>query len=281
MRVGNAASEQFQLDVYGEMLASLAAHAGRCPARQGRSRRHADESWKLETALLDYLEGAWRTRTRASGRCAAPRQHFTHSKVMAWLGFDRAVQAAEEFDLPGPIDRWRAARDEIHAQVCNEGFDPDLGSFTQAYGSKKLDAALLQMPAIGFLPATDARVVGTVAAIERDLLQDGFVAALPERPSGDDGLPPGEGAFLPCSFWLVDNYAMHGRHEEARALLRASCSALANDVGLLAEEYDPAAKRQLGNFPQAFTHLAFVRAAATMSGAALVNQPVLRGDGDA
>ena len=230
-----------------------------------------DEAWKLETAILDYLEGAWQHPDDGLWEMRGARQHFTHSKVMAWLGFASAVQAAEAFDLPGPIDRWRAARDEVHAQVCNEGFDPELGSFTQAYGSKKLDAALLQIPATGFLPATDERMIGTVAAIEKDLLQDGFVLRY-RSESGDDGLPPGEGAFLPCSFWLVGNYVMQGRHQEARALYD-KLMAIANDVGLFSEEYDPAAKRLLGNVPQAFTHLAFVRAAATMSGASLVSQP--------
>jgi GH15 family glucan-1,4-alpha-glucosidase len=182
---------------------------------------------------------------------------------MAWLGFASAVGSAERFDLPGPIDRWRAARDEIHAQVCEEGFDPDLNSFTQAYGSKQLDAALLTIPTAGFLPATDERMVGTVAAIERQLLQDGFVLRY-RSDAADDGLPPGEGAFLPCSFWLVDDYVLQGRADDARKLFDKLVG-IASDVGLYAEEYDPVAKRQLGNLPQAFTHLAFVRSAAAMS----------------
>ena len=263
VRVGNAASGQFQLDVYGETLASLALMRAVAPVQAGAAGA-PDEAWKLETALLDFLEGAWQHPDDGLWEMRGDRQHFTHSKVMAWLGFASAVQSAKRFDLPGPIDRWRAARDEIHAQVCAEGFDPDLGSFTQAYGSKQLDAALLQIPGTGFLPATDERMVGTVAAIERELLQDGFVLRY-RSEHADDGLPPGEGAFLPCSFWLVSNYLQQGRERDARMLFD-KLTAIANDVGLFSEEYDPAAKRQLGNTPQAFTHLAFVRAAATFSG---------------
>jgi GH15 family glucan-1,4-alpha-glucosidase len=279
VRVGNAASGQFQLDVYGETLASLGLMRAVAPPDKAGAAGTPDEAWKLETAILDYLEGAWQHPDDGLWEMRGDRQHFTHSKVMAWLGFASAVQAAEQFDLPGPIDRWRAARDEVHAQVCNEGFDPELGSFTQAYGSKQLDAALLQIPATGFLPATDERMVGTVAAIEKGLIQDGFVLRY-RSESGDDGLPPGEGAFLPCSFWLVGNYVMQGRQQEAKALYDKLTS-IANDVGLFSEEYDPAAKRLLGNVPQAFTHLAFVRATATMSGAALVNQPLVTGGDDA
>jgi GH15 family glucan-1,4-alpha-glucosidase len=191
------------------------------------------------------------------------RQHFTHSKIMAWLGFESAILSAERFGLAAPLDRWKAARDDVHEQVCTEGFDPELNSFVQSYGSKQLDAALLQIPATGFLPGTDPRVVGTVAAIERELLEDGFVLRY-RSESGADGLPPGEGAFLPCSFWLVGNYVAQGRTDEAYALFDKLCG-IANDVGIFSEEYDPVAKRQLGNTPQAFTHLAFVRAAAALS----------------
>jgi GH15 family glucan-1,4-alpha-glucosidase len=183
--------------------------------------------------------------------------------VAAWVAFDAAVRSAERFELPGPLDRWRAARDAIHAEVCSEGFDSEIGSFTQAYGSRQLDASLLAIPIVGFLPATDPRVVGTVAAIERELLHDGLVLRY-LTDHVDDGLPPGEGVFLACSFWLVDVYLLQGRVAEARAIF-ARLAGLANDVGLFAEEYDPAAKRQLGNFPQAFTHLAFVRAAANLA----------------
>jgi GH15 family glucan-1,4-alpha-glucosidase len=262
VRVGNAASEQFQLDVYGETLASLSLMRGIAPPDQAGAAGTADEAWKLEVALLDYLEGAWQHPDDGLWEMRGERQHFTHSKVMAWLGFASAIQSAVVCDLPAPLDRWRAKRDEIRAQVLSEGFDPEMNSFTQAYGSKRLDAALLQIPATGFLPATDPRMVGTVAAIERDLVQDGFVLRY-RSENGDDGLPPGEGAFLPCSFWLVGNYIGQGRTADATALFD-KLTAIANDVGLFSEEYDPAAKRQLGNLPQAFTHLAFVRAAANM-----------------
>lgn len=262
VRVGNAASGQFQLDVYGEVLASLAMMRQVAPAR-GAAVQHAEDAWALEVAILDFLEGAWRQPDDGIWEMRGDRQHFTHSKVMAWLGFASAVRSAEKFKLSAPLDRWRAIRDEIHTQVCTEGFDPELGSFTQAYGSKQLDAALLQIPATGFLPATDERVVGTVAAIEKELLQDGLVLRY-RSEQADDGLPPGEGVFLPCSFWLVANYVAQGRAHEARALLERLIG-IANDVGLFSEEYDPVAKRQLGNVPQAFTHLAFVRAAATLS----------------
>ncbi|HEX6310589.1 MAG TPA: glycoside hydrolase family 15 protein [Acidimicrobiia bacterium] len=263
VRVGNAASGQFQLDVYGETLASLAMMRHVAPPAQAGAAGTPDEAWKLEVALLDFLEGAWHHPDDGLWEMRGDRQHFTHSKVMAWLGFASAVLSAERFDLPGPIDRWKAARDEIHAQVCNEGFDPELNSFTQAYGSRELDAALLTIPTTGFLPATDERMVGTVAAIERQLLEDGFVLRY-RSEHADDGLPPGEGAFLPCSFWLVNNYVLQGRADDARKLFD-KLTATANDVGLFSEEYDPNAKRQLGNTPQAFTHLAFVRAAAALS----------------
>jgi GH15 family glucan-1,4-alpha-glucosidase len=275
VRVGNAASDQFQLDVYGETLASLALMRGVAPPVRAGAAGDPDEAWKLEVAILDFLEGAWHQPDDGLWEMRGTRQHFTHSKVMAWLGFASAVQSAEQFDLPGPIDRWRSERDEIHAQVCAEAFDPDLGSFTQAYGSKQLDAALLQIPGTGFLPATDERMVGTVAAIERELLQDGFVLRY-RSEHADDGLPPGEGAFLPCSFWLVGNYVAQGRGDDARALFD-KLTAIANDVGLFSEEYDPAAKRALGNVPQAFTHLAFVRAAATLSSFPLTGGAVAAG----
>jgi len=255
VHVGNAASGQFQLDVYGETLASLAIMRIVAPHQAGAVGA-SDAAWDLEVALLNYLEGAWQHPDDGLWEMRGDRQHFTHSKVMAWLGFDSAIRSAEQFQLPAPVDRFRAARDEIHAQVLSEGFDTELNSFTQAYGSKQLDGALLQIPATGFLPATDDRMVGTVAAIERDLIQDGFVLRYRSEHT-DDGLPPGEGAFLPCSFWLVNNYVWQGRDHDARTLFD-KLMAIANDVGLFSEEYDPAAKRQLGNTPQAFTHLAFV-----------------------
>jgi GH15 family glucan-1,4-alpha-glucosidase len=262
VRVGNAASEQFQLDVYGETLASLSLMRGIAPPETAGAAGNADEAWKLEVALLDYLEGAWQHPDDGLWEMRGERQHFTHSKVMAWLGFASAIQSAVRCDLPAPLDRWRQRRDEIKQQVLTEGFDPEKNSFTQAYGSKQLDAALLQIPGTGFLPADDPRMVGTVAAIERELLEDGYVLRY-RSESGDDGLPPGEGAFLPCSFWLVGCYVGQGRAKDARVLFER-LTGIANDVGLFSEEYDPVAKRQLGNVPQAFTHLAFVRAAATM-----------------
>jgi len=223
------------------------------------------DSWELETALLGCLEDKWRHPDDGIWEVRGPRQHFVHSKVMAWLAFDRAVRNVEEFGLRGPAAHWGQVRDEIHAQICAEGWDPELGAFTQAYGSKQLDAAVLMAPLVGFLPGDDPRVVSTVRAIERDLLDDGFVLRYQTQPDGDvDGLPKGEGAFLPCSFWLADCYALIGRENDARALFERLLG-LTNDVGLLAEEWDPAADRQLGNFPQAFTHVCLVNTAAHLS----------------
>ncbi|MFM8305132.1 MAG: glycoside hydrolase family 15 protein [Actinomycetota bacterium] len=262
VRVGNAAHGQFQLDVYGETLGSL--HLMRTMFPPDGDEETTD-SWPLEAALLEYLEGAWHHPDDGIWEVRGERQHFTHSKVMAWLAFSCAVASAERFDLPAPVERWRQARDEIHTLVCAEAYDADLGSFTQAFGSKQLDGALLQLPIVGFLPPSDERIRGTVAAIERDLLHNGFVLRY-RSDQTDDGLPAGEGVFLPCSFWLVDNYVMQGRMDDARALFDR-LSGLANDVGLYSEEYDPASGRMLGNIPQAFTHLAAVRAAQMVTGA--------------
>ena len=255
VRIGNAASGQFQLDVYGETLASLHLMRKVFPPSDDAT----DDSWPLETALLEYLEGAWQHPDDGLWEMRGGRQHFTHSKVMAWLAFHCAVNSAEQFDLPAPLDKWRQHRDDIHALVCSEGYNPDLGSFTQAFGTTQLDGSLLQIPLTGFLPADDERVVGTIAAIEEGLMQDGFVLRY-RSDLADDGLPAGEGAFLPCSFWLVDNYVLQGRMKEARALFDR-LAGMANDVGLFSEEYDPHAGRQLGNTPQAFTHLAYIQAA--------------------
>ncbi|MET0896223.1 MAG: glycoside hydrolase family 15 protein [Acidimicrobiia bacterium] len=256
VRVGNAASEQFQLDVYGEVLTSLSL------MRQAVGESSEGGSWDFEVALLDYLEGAWHHPDDGIWEVRGGRQHFTHSKVMAWVGFDRAVMTAEKLGLPGPVDKWRQARDDIHQQVCEEGYDPDKGAFTQAYGSKAMDASLLTLPMFGFLPADDPRMIGTVAAVERELLHDGFVLRY-DSSEVADGLPAGEGVFLPCSFWLADNYVLQGRLDEARTLFER-LAGLANDVGLFAEEYDPVGKRQLGNFPQAFTHMGFVQSATNV-----------------
>jgi GH15 family glucan-1,4-alpha-glucosidase len=256
VRIGNAASGQFQLDVYGEVLDLL-----------HQTRRHKteteQEAWNFERAVLDFLEGAWDQPDEGIWEVRGPRRHFTHSKVMVWVALDRAVSDAEEFGLEGPVDRWRALRDEVHRQVCEQGYDADRGTFVQHYGSKAVDANLLYIPLVGFLPANDPRVVGTVEAVQRDLMEDGFVL----RYRGDedvDGLPPGEGAFLPCTFWLADALALMGRKDEAREIFERLL-AIRNDVGLLAEEYDPKLKRQLGNFPQAFTHVALVNTAMNLS----------------
>src|SRR3954451_18651802 len=259
VRIGNAASEQFQLDVYGEVLGTLFHTRELMPDSDPEH-----DSWELERELLRALESLWRHPDDGIWEVRGPRQHFTHSKVMAWLAFDRAVHNVTDFGLEGPGERWRAIREEIHTQSCTEGFDPQLNAFTQAYGSKRLDAAVLQMTMIGFLPATDPRVVGTVDAIERLLLRDGFVARY-QTDSAVDGLPEGEGAFLPCSFWLASNLALMGRVDEAHTMFERLVG-LTNDVGLLAEEYDGGAGRQLGNFPQAFTHVSLVNTAALLSG---------------
>jgi len=260
VRIGNAASEQFQLDVYGEVMATLYRTRRLIPHPES----HMD-SWSLELELLDCVESLWRRPDDGIWEVRGPRQHFTHSKGMAWLAFDRAVSNVESFGVKGPVDRWRALRQEIHDQICEEGYDPDLDSFTQAYGSKLLDASVLMLPIVGFLPGSDPRVQGTVNAIERELMVDGFVARYQTSPTGAvDGLPAGEGAFLPCSFWMAHNYKLVGREDDAVELFERLL-ALRNDVGLLAEEYDPSSGRQLGNFPQAFTHVALVTAAAHLS----------------
>ena len=252
VRIGNAASEQLQIDVYGEVMDALyqARAHGLAPERP---------AWDLQITLLEYLEGVWQEPDDGIWEIRGERRHFVHSKVMAWVAFDRAVRTVEAQDLDGPVDRWRSVRDAIHAEVCKLGFDVELGSFTQSYGSKSLDASLLMIPLVGFLPASDVRVRGTIEAVERGLMRDGFV--LRYRTEDEvDGLPPGEGVFLPCSFWLVDCLQLLGRTDDALALFQRLL-AVSNDLGLLSEEYDPAAGRQLGNFPQAFTHLALVNTA--------------------
>jgi len=256
VRVGNAAHDQLQLDVYGEVLDALFV------ARQaGLS---ADESgWRLECALIFHLESIWDQPDDGIWEVRGGRKQFTHSKVMAWVAFDRAIRSAEGFGLEAPVEKWKGIRDRIHAEVCSKGFDSERNCFVQSYGSTDLDASLLMIPIVGFLPASDPRVTGTIAAIERTLLRDGFVLRY-DTGSGADGLPPGEGAFLACSFWLVDNYVLQGRHHEARALFERLLS-LRNDLGLLAEEYDHQAKRQVGNFPQAFSHLALVNTAHNLT----------------
>jgi len=252
VRVGNAAHTQLQLDVYGEVADVF--HVAR---KFGIERD--DHAWRLEKVLLDYLEGAWELPDEGIWEVRGPRRHFTHSKVMAWVAADRAVKAVERFGLDGPVERWRELRQRIHADVCAKGFDPERKAFVQHYGGKDLDASLLMMALVGFLPPHDPRNVGTVEAIQRELTHDGLVRRYPTREE-IDGLPPGEGTFLACSFWLADNLVMLGRVDEAKALFE-QLLALRNDVGLLAEQYDPVHKRQLGNFPQAFSHVGLVNTA--------------------
>jgi GH15 family glucan-1,4-alpha-glucosidase len=224
----------------------------------------APASWDLRRLLLEYLETCWDEPDEGIWEVRGPPRQFTHSKVMAWVAFDRAVKRLEAVGDGGPLERWRALRDRIHADVCAKGFDPDLGAFVQHYGSKMLDASLLMMPMVGFLEASDPRVQGTVRAIERDLVDGaGFVCRY-HTASRVDGLPAGEGVFLPCSFWLADNYALAGRHDEAKRLFERLL-ALRNDVGLLSEEYDSVAGRLVGNFPQAFTHVSLVNCARSVA----------------
>ncbi|MCG6921587.1 MAG: glycoside hydrolase family 15 protein [Acidobacteria bacterium] len=256
VRVGNAAAAQFQLDVYGELIDAL--HATR-----GAGLKTEPEAWALETAILDFTASRWQEPDDGIWEIRGPRQPFTYSKVMAWVAMDRAVKAVERFGLEGPADDWRLERDRIHAQVCERGFNRERGAFVQAYGSQKLDASLLMIPLVGFLPATDPRMVSTVEAIRRELLVDGLVQRYSTEESVD-GLPPGEGLFLPCSFWLVDNLALQGRTDEARGLFERLLS-LRNDVGLLSEEYDPQGDRLLGNFPQALSHVMLVNSALNLS----------------
>ena len=254
VRVGNAAHGQLQLDVYGELVDCLyqARRFGMAPDPW---------SWSLERALLDALASRWREPDQGIWEARGPARHFTHSKVMAWVAFDRAIKSVESFDLEGPRDRWDVTRREIHEEVCRLGFDAGRNTFTQSYGRPELDASLLMIPLVGFLPPEDPRVVGTVAAIERDLLHDGLVLRYRTDPNGEiDGLPFGEGVFLPCSFWLVDALVLLDRRDDATRLFERLL-ALRNDVGLLPEEYDPVAARFVGNMPQALTHLALVNSA--------------------
>jgi GH15 family glucan-1,4-alpha-glucosidase len=257
VRIGNAAAKQFQLDVYGEVMDAL--HQAR---RAGLKRR--DPSWALQVKLMEFVAAHWTEPDEGIWEVRGESRQFTHSKLMAWVAADRAVKAVDEFGLGGPVARWRDLRDRIRADILAHGYDERRGTFTQFYGSAELDAALLMVPLVGFLPATDERVRGTVAAIERELLRDGFVQRYTQPPEGVDGLPPGEGAFLACSFWLADNYALSGRGDEARELFERLLD-LRNDVGLLAEEYDPKAGRLVGNFPQAFSHVPLIDTARNLS----------------
>jgi GH15 family glucan-1,4-alpha-glucosidase len=258
VRIGNAAHEQFQLDTYGEMMDAL--HEAR---RHGLARD--DHAWSLQQHVLDFLEGAWDQPDDGIWEVRGPARHFTHSKVLAWVAFDRAVEAVEQWGRPGPVDRWRRLRADIHEEVCREGFNLELNAFTQSYGSDELDASTLLIPLLGFLPADDPRVLGTIEAVQRDLTRDGFVERYRSRDKNEvDGLPGHEGVFLPCSFWLVDALLMLERDDEARALFEKLLG-VSNDLGLLAEEYDPGERRLLGNFPQAFTHVGLVNSAYNLS----------------
>jgi len=249
VRTGNAAHQQFQLDVYGEIMdvMQLARRSGLPPS---------EDTWRVQKSLLDFLENGWREPDEGIWEVRGPRRHFTHSKVMAWVAMDRGVTAVERFGLEGDARKWRALRDEIHEEVCRKGFDPELNSFVQYYGSKDPDASLLMLPSVGFVEAHDKRMLGTVAHIENNLIEDGFVRRYPAREEVD-GLPAGEGAFLLCTFWYADCLALQGRTEEARKILERLLD-LRNDVGLLPEEYDPSRKRFLGNFPQAFSHVGLI-----------------------
>jgi GH15 family glucan-1,4-alpha-glucosidase len=256
VRIGNAAYQQLQLDIFGEVMDAL--HVGRKQGLPGD-----ENAWRLQHKLIEHLDRIWRDPDEGIWEVRGPRRHFTHSKVMAWVAVDRMVKSVERFGMTGPVDDWRRLQSEIHEEVCRLGFNTRIGSFVQSYGSEELDASLLLLPLVGFLPPEDPRIVGTVAAIERTLVRNGFV----DRYHSDesvDGLPVGEGAFLPCSFWLADNYCLLGRHADAQRLFEELLG-LANDVGLLSEEYDPHEKRLLGNFPQAFSHVGLVNTALNLA----------------
>ena len=252
VRIGNAASNQLQLDVYGEVAdALLQAHLGGIKPREG--------DLELLAIMTDHLSNIWQQADSGIWETRGGDKQFTYSKVMAWVAFDRTIKNAEHFGLQGPTAKWRELREKIHAEVCREAWSPELGSFTQSYGSKQLDASLLLLPLVGFLPYDDPRVLGTVAAIQKHLMRDGLLLRY-DTATGDDGLPAGEGAFLACSFWLVSVLSLLGRRDEAKRKFDELLT-LCNDVGLLAEEYDLQQKRQLGNFPQALSHIALVNAA--------------------
>jgi GH15 family glucan-1,4-alpha-glucosidase len=256
VRIGNAAHSQLQLDVFGEIM-DVHYQA----RRSGLSTN--ESGWAVQLAFLEHLKKIWQEPDEGIWEVRGAPRHFTHSKVMAWVAYDRSIKSAETFGLEGPLDEWRKLRDEIYAEVCAKAFDNELGTFVQSYGSKQLDASLLLMPCVGFLPVSDPRVVGTITAIERRLLRDGFVMRY-DTEQMDDGLPPGEGAFLACSFWLVDVYVLQGRVADAERMFRRLI-ALRNDVGLLSEEYDLRLKRLVGNFPQAFSHMALVNTAYNLT----------------
>jgi GH15 family glucan-1,4-alpha-glucosidase len=254
VRIGNAAHNQFQLDIYGELIDAL--HVAR---RFGM--RYDNDTWRMQRGLIAFVESAWEQPDEGIWEIRGPRRPFVYSRVMAWVAVDRAIKEIERTGVAGPVDHWRTLRTRIHDDVCRHGFNSTRGAFVQSYGAEALDASVLMMPLVGFLPATDPRIVGTVEAIQRELMVDGLVKRYSENT---DGLPPGEGAFLPCTFWLVDCLQAMGRSEEARGLFNGLLE-LRNDVGLLAEEYNPASKRQVGNFPQALSHIALVNSAYNLT----------------
>jgi GH15 family glucan-1,4-alpha-glucosidase len=256
VRVGNAAAKQFQLDVYGE----VAGVAYATSTVIGSADAHI---WPRVRALLEYLETAWEKPDDGIWEVRGPRRHFVQSKVMAWLAFDSAVRLAERFELDAPLARWKQIRTRIHRQVCEKGYDSKRETFTQYYGSQELDAAVLMIPIVGFLPGTDKRVTGTIDALRHELGHDGFLSRY-STTATDDGLPGSEAQFLACSFWLVTALAMNGRADEGRRLFERLLS-LGNDLGLFSEEYDVSHQRLIGNFPQAFTHLTLVQAAKTLA----------------
>ena len=256
VRIGNGAHDQFQLDVPGELFAAL--HA----ARQHGLGTPA-EAWEIQKVMMEHLAEQWIRPDRSIWEVRGQPQHYTHSKMMAWVAADRAVKAVEQFGLDGPVDEWRALRDAIHATVCDRGFNKERNSFVQTLDGHNLDAALAMMPLVGFLPPDDPRIIGTVRAIARDLDHDGFVLRY-RTDESDDGLAGDEGAFLVCSFWLCDALLMIGERDAAIERFE-KLLALRNDVGLLAEEYDPRGNRQLGNFPQAFSHVGLVNTAANLA----------------
>ncbi len=259
VRMGNGAATQVQLDIYGEMLDCF-FHA------QKNLAAHGEEDFRVLALLLEHLEKIWREPDEGIWETRGGRQQFTYSKMMAWVAFDRAVKLAENLNYKAPTDQWKSIRDAIHADICAHGFHAGKNSFVQAYGSDQLDAALLLMPQVGFLPSTDPRIRGTVEAVERELMRDGFVKRY-DTEKVEDGLPPGEGAFLACSFWMVSSLHAIGRTDDAHILFE-TLTGLCNDVGLLSEEYDTGQKRLVGNFPQAFSHIAVVIAACDLEGPA-------------
>jgi len=259
VRLGNAAHDQLQLDVFGEVLDTL--HQARAGGLH-----YTDADWPFQRAIVRHLTDVWTQPDHGIWEVRGEPRHFTYSKVMAWVALDRAVKAIEEVGLEGPLDEWRALRQAIHDDVCSRGFDRDLGSFVQSYGSKELDASLLLLPTVGFLPPTDLRIQGTIAAVEQHLFVNGLLRRYDTHTS-DDGLESSEGAFLACTFWLADAYVLVNRVDEARALFERLLT-LRNDVGLLSEEYDPRTGRLAGNFPQAFSHVALINTAHNLEKAA-------------